>query len=67
MAFFSHKHSSQEIKYEIYDKKLLAIIKSFEEWHFMLEGAGLPVKHLTNYRNLQYFMSTKQLSCRQAR
>ena len=32
----------------------------------MLEGAGLPVKILTNHRNLQYFMSTKQLSCRQA-
>ena len=33
----------------------------------MLEVAGLPVKILTDYRNLQYFMSTKQLSCRQAR
>ena len=32
----------------------------------MLEGAGLPVKIFTNYRNLQYFIFTKQLSCRQA-
>ena len=67
VAFFSRKHSPQEINYEIYDKELLAIIKSFEEWRPMLEGAGLPVKILTDHRNLQYFMSTKQLSRRQAR
>ncbi len=59
VAFFSHKHLSQEINYEIYDKELLAIIKSFEEWRSMLERAGLPIKILTNHRNLQYFMSTK--------
>ena len=64
--FFSCKHSSQKINFEIYDKELLAIIKSFEEWHPMLEGAGLLVKILIDYRNLQYFISTKQLSRRQA-
>ena len=31
VAFFSYKHLPQEINYEIYDKELLAIIKSFEE------------------------------------
>ena len=67
VAFFSRKHSPQEINYEIYDKKLLAIIKSFEEWRPMLEGAGLPIKILTDHSNSQYFMSTKQLSRRQAR
>ena len=67
IAFFSCKHSFQEINYKIYDKKLLAIIKSFEEWRPMFEGARLTVKILTNHRNLQYFISTKQLSCRQTR
>ena len=67
VAFFSRKHSAQEINYEIYDKELLAIIKALEEWRPMLEGAGLPIKVLTNHRNLQYFMTTKQLSRRQAR
>ena len=33
----------------------------------MLEGTGLPVKILTDHCNLQYFMTTKQLSRRQAR
>ena len=32
----------------------------------MLEGAGLSIKILTDHRNLQYFMTTKQLSRRQA-
>ena len=65
VAFFSCKHSPQEINYEIYDKELLAIIKSFEEWRPTLEGAGLPVKIFTDHKNLQYFMSTKHLFCRQ--
>ena len=66
VAFFSCKHSPQEINYEIFDKKLLAIIKSFEEWHSILERAELPVKILIDRKNLQYFMSTKQLFCCQA-
>ena len=67
MAFFSCKYLLQEINYKIYDKELLVIIKSFKEWRPILEGAGLPIKILTNHRNLQYFISTKQLSCYQAR
>ena len=66
VAFISRKQSPQKINYEIYDKKLLVIIKFFEEWRPMLEEVGLPIRILTNYRNLQYFMSTKQLFCRQA-
>ena len=66
VAFFSCKHLSQEINYEIYVKDLLAIIKFFEKWCSMLEEAGLPIKILTNHKNLQYFISTKQLSCYQA-
>ena len=31
VAFFSKKHSSAECNYEIYDKKLMAIVRCFEE------------------------------------
>ena len=54
VAFFSYKHLPQEVNYEIYDKKLLAIIKFFKEWHPMLKRAGLPVKILIDHRNLEY-------------
>ena len=62
VAFFSCKYSPQKINYEIYDKELLAITKSFKEWRPILEGTRLPVKILINHRNLQYFISIKQLS-----
>ena len=60
MAFFSCKHLLQEINYEIYDKKLLAIIKSFKEWCLILEGAELPIKILTNHRicNISYLQNS---------
>ena len=32
VAFFFKKHSPAECNYEIYDKELLAIMRSFEEW-----------------------------------
>ena len=67
VAFFSQKYSLQEINYKFYNKELLAIIKNFEEWRSMLEKAGLPIKILTDHRNLKYFITTKQLSCRQTR
>ncbi|SLM34769.1 retrotransposon nucleocapsid protein [Lasallia pustulata] len=67
VAFFSKKHSAQEVNYKIYDKELLAIIRAFEEWRPELEGSAFPIKVITDHRNLEYFMSTKQLSRCQAR
>jgi hypothetical protein len=67
VAFFSKKHSLQEINYEIYDKELLAIIRAFEEWRPELEGATHDITVLCDHRNLQYFMTTKDLSRRQVR
>ena len=32
VAFFSQKHSPQEINYKIYDKQLLAIINAVKKW-----------------------------------
>ena len=67
VAYFSKKHSPEECNYEIYDKELLAIIRSLEEWRPELEGAKFPVKILSDHKNLEYFMSTKLLNRRQAR
>jgi len=67
VAFFSKKHSPEECNYEIYDKELLAIIRAFEQWRPELEGSPFPVKVLCDHKNLQYFMTTKLLSRRQAR
>jgi hypothetical protein len=56
-----------ECDYEIYDKELMALIRCFEEWRLELEGAKHPIKVLTDYRNLEYFMTTKLLNRRQTR
>jgi RNase H-like domain found in reverse transcriptase/Reverse transcriptase (RNA-dependent DNA polymerase)/Integrase zinc binding domain/Chromo (CHRromatin Organisation MOdifier) domain len=67
VAFFSAKHSAAECNYEIYDKELLAIVKALEEWRPELQGTGEPFEIITDHKNLQTFMTTKQLNQRQVR
>ena len=67
VAFFSKKHLPAECNYEIYDKELMAIVRSFEEWRAELESSAHPIKVLSDHKNLEYFMSTKLLNRRQAR
>ena len=66
VAYFSKKHNSAECNYEIYDKELMAIVCAFEEWCLELEGSTSSVEVITDHKNLEYFMSIKQLSCCQA-
>ena len=67
VAFFSKKHSPAECNYKIYDKELMAIICCFEEWRAEFESSLHPIWVLSDHKNLEYFMSTKLLSRRQAR
>ena len=67
VAYFSKRHSPAESNYEIYDKELMAIVRAFEEWRPELEGSPKSIDIITDHRNLEYFMSSKQLSRRQAR
>src|SRR6266705_123515 len=67
VAFFSKKHSPAECNYEIYDKELLAIVRSFEEWRPHLIGAVQPIRVLTDHKNLEYFATKRQLNQRQVR
>ena len=62
VMYFSKKHSPAECNYEIYNKELMAIICTFEEWCPELKGSLTPVKVITDHKNLEYFMSIKQLS-----
>jgi hypothetical protein len=67
VAFFSKKHSPAECNYEIYDKELLAIVRSFEEWRPHLIGTPHPIKVLTDHKNLEYFKTKRMLNQRQTR
>ena len=64
IAYFFKKHNSAECNYEIYDKELMAIICTFKEWRSELEDSTYSIDVITDHKNLEYFMFTKQLSRR---
>src|SRR6266481_5824982 len=66
VAFHSQTFKDTEINYDVHDKELTAIYDVFKCWHHYLEGAGTPIDVLTDHRNLQYFLTTKKLTQRQA-
>ena len=65
IAFFFKNMSSIECNYEIYDKKLFAIIRCFEKWRFEFKATDLSMKIFTDHKSLEYFMTTKKLIKRQ--
>lgn len=67
VAFFLSKLNPAECNYEIYDKELIAIVRCFEEQRPELIGIAEPIQVFSNYRTLQYFLTTKILNRRQAR
>jgi hypothetical protein len=58
---------SVECNYEIYDKKLLIIIRCFEQWRAKLQSIESLINVLIDHKNLKYFMITKKLNRRQTR
>ncbi|KAA1116677.1 hypothetical protein PGT21_050140 [Puccinia graminis f. sp. tritici] len=69
VAYLSRSLVQSEKNYEIFDKELLAIVASFKEWRHYLEGNPNRLQAIvyTDHRNLESFMTTKQLTRRQAR
>jgi hypothetical protein len=66
VAFFSKTMDQAEFNYQIHNKEILVIIRSFEHWHAELEGAILPVQVISDHKALKVFMTTKALTARQA-
>ena len=66
MAFYSKSLSPVEQNYEIYNKEMLTIICTLEEWRHFLEGARHPLEIWMDHKNLEYFMTAKKLNRRQA-
>ena len=59
IIFFLIKYVAQKVNYNIYNKKLLAVIKIFEKWKPELEKAINQFIIFINYKNLQTFLKTK--------
>ena len=56
-----------ECNYEIYDKKVLIIVRVFKKWRFELKDFKFFIEVISNYKNLKYFIFSKLLNRRQAR
>ena len=54
-----------ELNYDTYDKELLTIIEAFKIWWHYLEGLAYSIDVVTDYKNLEYFSTTKVLTLRQ--
>jgi hypothetical protein len=55
MAFRSKSLNDVEHNYEIYDKEMMAIMDSLDEWHQYLMSTNEPFEIWTDHQNLQYF------------
>jgi hypothetical protein len=58
--------NSAECNYSIYDKELLAIVQAFKEYRAELKELANPTQVYSNYKALEYFITTKNLSAKQA-
>lgn len=67
VAFFSKTMNPAECNYQIHDKEMLAIVRSLEEWRPELQRKQDRFEIYTDHKSLEYFMTTKQLTARQAR
>jgi hypothetical protein len=65
-SYFSKKMNPAKRNYDIYDKELLAIVKTLKEFRAELMSVGNMLV-LTDHKNLEYFTTTKLLNSRQAR
>ena len=66
VAFLYKSLNEMERNYEIYDKKILAIIRELESWRHLLEVAQFKFEIWADYKNLEYFMKVQKLNRRQA-
>ena len=67
IAFLSKTMQPAERNYEIYDKKLLAIVEALTKWRQYLLDAMESFEVWTDYENLKYFQEPHKLNGQQAR
>jgi hypothetical protein len=65
-GFLSRKWNPAELNYDIHDKEMAAILLAFKEWEHNLKSCQHEITIFTDHDNLRYFMTTKNLTRRQA-
>jgi len=67
VAYFSKTMIDAELNYPIHDKEMLAIVLSLLHWRAHLIGTPDTIQIMSDHKALEYFMTTKALTARQAR
>ena len=67
IAFLSRTMQPVERNYEIYNKKLLAIVEALAKWRQYLLNAAETFEIWTDHKNLKYFQEPHKLNRRQVR
>jgi hypothetical protein len=67
VSYFFKTINLAELNYQIYNKELLIIVKSLQQWRTDLARTNTVVRVWTDHKALKYFITTKQLNQRQAR
>ena len=65
VAFHFCTFTTAKLNYNTYDKKLLAIFEAFKIWQHYLESLAYLINIVIDYKNLEYFSTTKVLTQRQ--
>ena len=66
VAYFSKTMASTKCNYKIHNKEMLAIIRLLSQQRAELQGTPSRIKIYIDHKALEYFMSIKQLTSRQA-
>jgi len=67
VAYYSATFTPTEQNYNIYERELLAVMKSLQHWHPYLGWTKEPFMILTDHANLSYWKSPQNLNRRTAR
>ena len=62
VAFHFCTFIAAELNYNIHDKKLLTIFEAFKIWQYYLKDLAYLINVVTDYKNLEYFFTTKVLT-----
>ncbi|EGX43839.1 hypothetical protein AOL_s00211g1 [Orbilia oligospora ATCC 24927] len=64
IAYIFHKFDATQLRYAIHDKELMTIVEACRKWCVYLQTKK-PFTVLSDYKNLTYFLTIKELSRRQ--
>ena len=67
IVYYNYKFKEAEVRWDMHDKKLYAIVFDFKNWQHYLQSSKRLICVITDHNNLHYFMMMKKLNVWQMR